>query len=522
MRRALWWTALALLVGGIALGGAVLVTLASTGVLRTAPPAWIVDVPLGGQRVPVSMSSLLRLATLPGAARLLDGRRIGTRIGELELARSEESLVVRCAPCVLRAPPGTTAPLLTLDRAELTLLRQGNELQGMLRAGDATLNFRALLEAERIDVRWTLPPTPLGAVVRAMSRSVPEARYVRIDGTVAAHGRLLLPALSSTLDFDVQDLDVGGLGTEALQYGWFRQPCADTNGHARTLVNGDGERGWLPLDRMGAYLPAAVLAAEDQRFHEHDGIDRTEIAAAVSQLDGAPRRGASTLTQQLARTLYTGGERSATRKLRELLYATEMERTLGKARILELYLNTVDWGPGLCGARAAARAYFRKMPAQLAPIEAAWLAGILRHPHAAHAQQFVPRAPQRERAAVILMQMRGFPKAERQRWSRAALAFAPIACAPAARGATRCAAVSEPQIPHAAPVARQVLPRVEPVEVTDQNVRDGLRIRQTQVDSDAALALRIGLQRAPVRNAAALRTEMESERIAAHVPGRRS
>ena len=84
------------------------------------------------------------------------------------------------------------------------------------------------------------------------------------------------------------------------------------------------------------------------------------------------------MTQQLARTLFTGGEKTAARKLRELLYAIEMERTLGKPRILELYLNTVDWGPGLCGARAAARTYFRKRPEQLTPLEAAWLAGILR------------------------------------------------------------------------------------------------------------------------------------------------
>lgn len=423
MKRALWWTALALLLAGTALGGALLVTTASTGVLRTAPPAWIVEVPVGQHRVPVSVAGLLRLATLPGAARLLDGRSLRTRAGELRFERDDNDLIVRCAPCTVPAQSRGAAPLLVLDRAELTLTRQGNELQGALRTGEATLSFKALLEAEHVNVRWRLPPTPMGAVVRAMSRSIPEARFVRIDGTVAAHGRLLLPALTSAVEFDLQDLDVGGLGTEALQSGWFRLPCAEANGRARAMVTGDGERGWVPLDRLGPYLAPAVLAAEDQRFHEHDGIDRTEIAATLSQLDGAPRRGASTLTQQLARTLYTGGERSATRKLRELLYATEMERTLGKARILELYLNTVDWGPGLCGARAAARTYFRKSPAQLTPIEAAWLAGILRHPHAAHAQQFVPRAPQRERATAIVLQMREFPKAERQRWSRAAVVF---------------------------------------------------------------------------------------------------
>jgi len=424
MKRTLLWAALLLLLACTAVAGAVLVTLASTGVLRTAPPAWIVAVTVADRRIPVSVAGLLRLATLRGAARLLDGRRIGTRIGELRFAHVDGRLVVRCAPCALPGPQRTAVPLLVLDRAELSVARAGDELRGDLRAGDAVLHFDALLEAERISVRWALPRTPVAAVVGAMARSIPEARYARIDGALAAQGRLVLPQMASTLSFDLQDFDVGGLGTEVLQYGWFRLPCTDAAGRPRTLVAGDGERGWLPLDRLGPYLAPAVLAAEDQRFHVHDGIDREEIAAALADLQGAPRRGASTLTQQLARTLYTGGERSAARKLRELLYATEMERTLGKPRILELYLNTVDWGPGLCGARAAARAYFRKAPAQLAPLEAAWLAGILRHPHAAHAQQYAFGMPQRERAAAIVMQMREFPKTERQRWSRAPLTFA--------------------------------------------------------------------------------------------------
>ena len=189
-------------------------------------------------------------------------------------------------------------------------------------------------------------------------------------------------------------------------------------------MTGDGETPWVALDRMGTYLPAAAIAAEDQRYFEHEGVDATELAALFADVEGAPRRGASTLTQQLARTLYTGGERTAARKLRELLYALEMERTLGKARVLELYLNTVHWGPGICGARAAARSYFNKSPARLTPIEAAWLAGILRNPHTAYAEQFVARSPERERAVWVAQQMREFPRADRRRWASAPLTFA--------------------------------------------------------------------------------------------------
>ena len=92
-------------------------------------------------------------------------------------------------------------------------------------------------------------------------------------------------------------------------------------------------------------------------------------------------RGGSTLTQQLARLLVTGGERSAERKLRELLYAVEMEQTLGKPRILRLYLDNAPWGVdasgGLCGAEAAARHYFRRAAVRLEPAQAVWLAAML-------------------------------------------------------------------------------------------------------------------------------------------------
>ena len=111
------------------------------------------------------------------------------------------------------------------------------------------------------------------------------------------------------------------------------------------------------------------------------------------------------------------------RKLRELLYAIAMEHTLGKARILELYLNTVDWGPGLCGARPAARAYFGKPPARLTALEAAWLAGVLRNPHAAWEQQFAARRPDHTRATQVLMQMRDWPRRQRERFAAQPLTF---------------------------------------------------------------------------------------------------
>lgn len=423
MKRAATLLLGGLLLGALAVTATALVALAASGVLRTAAPAWTIDVRVLGMKLPVNVTGLLRLATFPGVSHLLEGRRIETAIGEIVLASEDGALVARCAPCIARHADHTDAAL-TLDRAELALTRSGDQLAGRLRSGDLHVAFTAALEANQVVVHWTLPRTPIAAVVQAMAASIPEARFVRIEGTVQAQGQLTLPARRSSIVLGLHDFEVGGLGTESLREGWFRLPCADANGRARTLISGDGERTWVAADQLGRYLAPAVVAAEDQRFFEHAGIDETEIASVLLEIEGRPRRGASTITQQLARTLFTGAERSATRKLREVLYAVEMERTLGKARILELYLNTVDWGPGLCGARAAARAYFNKPPRQLTAKESAWLAAILRNPHLAHQRRFEPATPESERAQGVLMQMREFPRNDRVRWSREPLAFA--------------------------------------------------------------------------------------------------
>jgi membrane peptidoglycan carboxypeptidase len=126
-----------------------------------------------------------------------------------------------------------------------------------------------------------------------------------------------------------------------------------------------------------------VIAAEDQTFRNHPGYDGRQVDAALrSNGDGNALRGASTLTQQLARLVYTGDERTPQRKLRELLYAVEMEQSLGKERILQLYLALAPWGQQVCGAENAAQRYLGKPANALAPAEAAWLASLLTNPDA--------------------------------------------------------------------------------------------------------------------------------------------
>jgi hypothetical protein len=439
---ALRWVGVTLGLTTICLAGAISVGVLSNGVLSTTEPTWVADVRFAGRAVRVNVPGLVRLTTAPGVAHLLDGRGMDTPAGRLVFRRAGRATVAHCSPCRLQHPALANAPLV-LSRLELGAERTGATVNGWLAGEGFRVEYTAHLAADRIRLQWQLPATDLAAVYGALASIIPEARHARIEGSLRAQGVLELPSRRSSVAFGLAGLEVGGLGTEALQFGWFPMSCAHAGGSARRVVTGDGEARWVALDRMG-HMPAAVIAAEDQRFREHAGIDEAEVAQLLADLDdNGPKRGASTLTQQLARTLYTGGERSAARKLRELLYAVEMERTLGKSRILELYLNTVDWGPGLCGIRSAARTYFRKRPDQLTPLEAAWLAGILRAPHVAHAHQFLAGQPEVERARRVLLQMRELPKSERVRWAGRPLVLAVATKA----GASASAAARSPDIP---------------------------------------------------------------------------
>lgn len=139
---------------------------------------------------------------------------------------------------------------------------------------------------------------------------------------------------------------------------------------------------WVPLDKISPYLPRAVIASEDDTFYEHEGYDWQAIVKAA-KYDWKKRklaRGASTLTQQLARNLYLSKSKNPFRKIKELLIALKLERDLTKERILEIYLNVVEWGPGVYGAEAASQYYFHHPASRLSPAEAAFLASILPNP----------------------------------------------------------------------------------------------------------------------------------------------
>ena len=138
---------------------------------------------------------------------------------------------------------------------------------------------------------------------------------------------------------------------------------------------------WVALGSLPAHVPRAVVAAEDARFYQHRGFDWTEVKHAVEDnMDGPRRRGASTITQQLVKNLYLTTHRSVLRKGAEIALTPVAELILPKARILELYVNVVEWGPGVYGIDAAARHHYRTPARRLTRDQAARLAAILPAP----------------------------------------------------------------------------------------------------------------------------------------------
>jgi monofunctional biosynthetic peptidoglycan transglycosylase len=148
------------------------------------------------------------------------------------------------------------------------------------------------------------------------------------------------------------------------------------------LAQGEGLRkAWVPLAEIAPVLPQAVIAAEDNRFCEHSGFDWAELGGQVdAYLAGERARGASTITMQTAKNLFLWPGRDLVRKALEAWLTPQIELLWPKRRIVEVYLNVAELGPGIYGAQAAARAYFDKPASALTRQEAALLAAILPDP----------------------------------------------------------------------------------------------------------------------------------------------
>lgn len=392
--------------------GALLFT--ARALLRPAPGDWATTMRTGPVSLDVGVAALVQWGSTPWIARQLHGRTLPTRLGEVRLSWDEASqqLSLRCQPCTLRSSSWGGEPI-RLQEARMTVRRNATELRGTLHSGAVNATWRGNLRPAGITLHMEVPDTPVADGYALFASAIPEVANAQIAGTFSLKATLDLPSKALTVQPRIIGMAVQGLGTEA--WAQAQSQCSRGLPVAMTRAN----------VRTESLLARAVLAAEDQRFYEHPGYDLVEMGKALrsNQVEdatlqalgrAAPKlRGASTLSQQVAKLLVTGGERSPVRKLRELLYAVEMEQTLGKARILRLYLDHAPWGATVCGAQAAAHTYFGKRADQLTGAQAVWLAAMLHNP-ALEAQRWKARGSiNLERAQWVAAGLRPLPKRER-------------------------------------------------------------------------------------------------------------
>jgi monofunctional biosynthetic peptidoglycan transglycosylase len=178
----------------------------------------------------------------------------------------------------------------------------------------------------------------------------------------------------------VAPIDVGGLSRRAPdRSALMKQREREAKREGRSYHEA---RQWVPLERMSPHLRDAVLVAEDARFFTHEGFDWNEIRHSAQKNLKSRKivRGGSTITQQLAKNLWLSTAQTPWRKFEEMILAVRLERSLTKRRILELYLNTIEWGDGVYGAEAAARHWFGASAGALDPAQAIRLAAVIINP----------------------------------------------------------------------------------------------------------------------------------------------
>lgn len=140
-------------------------------------------------------------------------------------------------------------------------------------------------------------------------------------------------------------------------------------------------RHWVKLEKISTFAQGAIVLSEDWSFYSHEGIDHDQLKTALMDvISGGKVRGASTITQQLVKNVFLSSERTLWRKIHEMILAYKVEKTISKNRILEVYLNSIEFGPGIFGIRRASTHYFSSPPFELTPRQGAFLAMLLPSP----------------------------------------------------------------------------------------------------------------------------------------------
>jgi len=270
--------------------------------------------------------------------------------------------------------------------------------------GDVAWSGIGKTKPGHVSLDFRVPLTPLQAIVDLFGDGIPEAARTKLSGEISLDGHIEGPPWTWRIEPGAKNLAAAGavpadyLGP-IIRWetsGALPKHCSTATRSNNTPPGCDPEDSkiphmtgprtpdWVPYDRAG-WMPEAVIAAEDIRFRSHDGFDLVAIQEALANAGSDERlRGGSTITQQLAKNLFLDGRRTLLRKLRELLFAMSLEERMTKDAILTLYLNVVEFGPGIWGIKNAADAWFMKSPDQLTVREAAFLASILPAPNMWH------------------------------------------------------------------------------------------------------------------------------------------
>ncbi len=303
-----------------------------------------------------------------------------------------------------------------------------------VKVGEAELRVAGSLELDdahyAMDVRATMNATPCDVVMRAVPEDLlGELRGFSFAGDVGGVASLRIDSRdleATALRVEVSDgcqfLSVPGLADLRRVQVPFRHEVQEPDGTIFSMTTGPGTANWVSIHAMSPYFIHAVLAHEDSGFFNHSGFSILSMERALVRnlREGRFVLGASTISMQLAKNLFLNREKTLARKVQEALLTWWLETAMGKKKLLELYLNIIEYGPGVYGVRHAARHYFGRDADELSPAEGAFLATILPAPRRMHSQYTQGRLGPvtRSRMASLLRHM-----AERGRLDQAALDY---------------------------------------------------------------------------------------------------
>ena len=281
---------------------------------------------------------------------------------------------------------------------------------------DAFLGPIGLKTQPRFEVDLSAPRLRLGRLLAALPDSLMPASWAEeLQGTMefqATFEGLLHERdrwdLDWKTDFSQMLLASGSLAqqVERLKEPFEHVFPIQANGRVQTRTMGPEDPTFAPIDEISRHLINAVVSTEDSGFFRHAGFEESSIKEAMLEnLREGEGRGGSTITQQLAKNLFLSGERTFARKLKEAVIAWRLESELPKERILEIYLNIAEWGPGFFGVREATRHYYDRNANRLRPEQAAFLASLLPSPVRYH-RYYHPKGltPRRFRVVQRILQ----------------------------------------------------------------------------------------------------------------------